>query len=71
VYGGLADSEVSEGDLRDWSHHTSAAFSMTLFPGGHLFLTTQARAILVDLHNQLGRLYATSPAAIDRASHPR
>jgi medium-chain acyl-[acyl-carrier-protein] hydrolase len=70
VYGGLADSEVNEGDLRDWSQHTSAAFRMTLFPGGHLFLTTQARAILVDLYNQLGSLPATSSAGIDAAPHP-
>ncbi|MDH6131462.1 medium-chain acyl-[acyl-carrier-protein] hydrolase [Kitasatospora sp. MAA4] len=39
VFGGTADSTVSEPELAAWSAHTSTAFSLRMLPGDHFFPT--------------------------------
>ena len=38
AYGGLADPEVSKDHLQGWGRHTSGAFRVRMFAGGHFFL---------------------------------
>jgi medium-chain acyl-[acyl-carrier-protein] hydrolase len=38
VYGGLRDVVASVQDLQKWQEHTTAAFQLRLFPGGHFFI---------------------------------
>lgn len=44
--GGLQDRHVSRADLEGWRQHTSASFSLRMFPGGHFYLNSQ-RALLL------------------------
>jgi medium-chain acyl-[acyl-carrier-protein] hydrolase len=38
AFGGLRDRKVQEPDLAAWAAQTNGAFSLCMFPGGHLFL---------------------------------
>ncbi|ANI40792.1 thioesterase II family protein [Mycolicibacterium vaccae] len=38
VLGGLADHRVEQDLLRQWEFHTDAAFTFTMFDGGHFYL---------------------------------
>ena len=38
VLGGFKDPKVSQADLEGWGKHTTAQFSMRIFPGDHFFL---------------------------------
>lgn len=59
VFGGLQDEETSQAELKAWREQTSAAFSLSLFPGDHFFLRTAQPLLLRVLTqelNQLGRM---------------
>jgi medium-chain acyl-[acyl-carrier-protein] hydrolase len=38
AFGGLGDRRVREPDLAAWAAQTNGAFSLRMFPGGHMFL---------------------------------
>jgi len=40
VFGGIGDREVPAAALPPWREHTTAAFSLHMFPGDHFFLHT-------------------------------
>ncbi len=44
--GGLHDPEVSVDNLEAWREHTTAPFSMHLFPGDHFFVHTEQTLLL-------------------------
>ncbi|TYC68230.1 thioesterase [Streptomyces sp. CB01881] len=45
---GDEDARVSSAQARDWERHTTGAFDLRVFPGGHFYLADQ-RAAVVDL----------------------
>jgi medium-chain acyl-[acyl-carrier-protein] hydrolase len=59
AFGGLHDRRVREPDLAAWAAQTEGAFSLRMFPGGHLFLneceSDVVRSIVGDLSYALGR----------------
>lgn len=46
AFGGAEDKKVSSPELEAWSAHTSAAFAVHLFPGGHFFAAHRHRPLL-------------------------
>jgi surfactin synthase thioesterase subunit len=40
VLGGLEDEDVPREKLEGWREHSTAAFSLRMFPGGHFFVNT-------------------------------
>lgn len=40
VLGGLEDEDVPREKLEGWREHSTAAFSLRMFPGGHFFIKT-------------------------------
>ncbi|MDT8914438.1 alpha/beta fold hydrolase [Amycolatopsis sp. PS_44_ISF1] len=50
---GVEDPRVSVEEARDWSAHTTGAFSLTTYPGGHFYLTAQAPAVIAALRTVL------------------
>lgn len=57
---GADDPKTTVDEARQWDQHTSAAFDLHVFPGGHFFLTEQAGRI-IDL---LQTHFRTGPAAV-------
>ena len=59
AFGGLRDRRVREPDLAAWAAQTNGAFSLRMFPGGHLFLneceSDVIRSIVGDLSCALAR----------------
>jgi medium-chain acyl-[acyl-carrier-protein] hydrolase len=53
AFGGSHDLEVNEHQLREWRHHTSASFVLKMLPGGHLFMQTEAPALLAEIDRRL------------------
>jgi len=55
AYGGMADDEVPPATVASWAEHTSGAFRLRLFDGGHFYLDDNrpgvARAVLDDLRS--------------------
>lgn len=45
AFGGAADTSVSEFELRRWGEFTLRGFVQTTFPGGHFYLTEDARQV--------------------------
>ncbi|WP_432842512.1 thioesterase II family protein [Dactylosporangium sp. CA-092794] len=43
---GDADPKVTVGEAESWREHTSAAFDLKVYPGGHFYLAKQQRAVL-------------------------
>ncbi|MEV0221364.1 alpha/beta fold hydrolase [Streptomyces sp. NPDC050704] len=43
---GDADPKAPLDDVRAWREHTSGAFAMDVFPGGHFYLTEQAPRVI-------------------------
>jgi medium-chain acyl-[acyl-carrier-protein] hydrolase len=56
--GGLDDHTVLFEDLAGWRVHTSAAFELEMFPGGHFFLQEQRSHLLSILRRRLAEHYA-------------
>lgn len=46
VFGGSNDAMVSREDLARWDHHTTAACSVQMFPGGHMFIHQEQKRVL-------------------------
>ena len=40
------DPKTSLGEAEDWRRHTSGAFDLKVFPGGHFYLSAQAPAVI-------------------------
>ncbi|NKE57569.1 thioesterase [Lentzea sp. PSKA42] len=53
AYGGMSDEEVPPATVASWAEHTSGAFRLRLFDGGHFYLEESrahvARVVLEDL----------------------
>ena len=56
AFGGLRDDVVSREQLEAWLHHTSAGFSLRMFPGDHFFLQTAQTHLLRVLSDELCQL---------------
>ena len=44
--GGLEDDHATRADLEGWRAHTTRAFLLRMFPGGHFFVNTQRTPLL-------------------------
>jgi medium-chain acyl-[acyl-carrier-protein] hydrolase len=55
VFGGIDDAVLPEEKLVPWQEHTSADFTLRIFPGNHFYLQTQEEA----LTREIERLFAT------------
>jgi medium-chain acyl-[acyl-carrier-protein] hydrolase len=55
AFGGQDDPEAGRGDVRAWCEHTSAAFTLKLFPGDHFFINAAQGPLLDALSRQLQR----------------
>jgi medium-chain acyl-[acyl-carrier-protein] hydrolase len=53
AFGGLQDEHVSRADLEAWGEHTSAPFSLHMFPGDHFYLNTGRELLLRTLARDL------------------
>lgn len=58
AYGGLADANVEERHLQDWSEQTTAGFRMRWFAGGHFYLQSSADLFLQQLEADLNEFLA-------------
>lgn len=43
---GDRDPKVTRDEAEDWSRHTTGAFALHIYPGGHFYLTDQAAALI-------------------------
>ncbi|MFJ4923935.1 thioesterase II family protein [Streptomyces sp. NPDC088725] len=53
VLTGDSDPKTTLDEAEDWRGHTTGAFDLKVFPGGHFFLSSQAPAVLAVLREQL------------------
>jgi surfactin synthase thioesterase subunit len=51
--GGLRDQYVDRADLEAWRQHTSASFSVRMFPGGHFYLNSERQRLLAAVAREL------------------
>lgn len=68
---GDADPQVTQDEARSWAEHTTGRFDMTVFPGGHFYLNSQAGAVIraiVQHMSAAGSQAAGSQAAGSRAA---
>ncbi|MFD5543032.1 thioesterase II family protein, partial [Streptomyces sp. NPDC127079] len=63
VLTGDADPKVTADEARAWQHHTTAAFDVVTFPGGHFYLTAHAAEVATTITTALtaGRSLTTPP----------
>jgi medium-chain acyl-[acyl-carrier-protein] hydrolase len=52
--GGLSDEKTPRADLEAWQRHTSGAFTLQMFPGGHFYLQGARATLLAALGKALG-----------------
>ncbi|WP_327418315.1 thioesterase II family protein [Streptomyces sp. NBC_01233] len=52
------DPKAQLDDVRAWQEHTSGAFTMEVFPGGHFYLTEQAPRLIT----RIGEVLTAAPA---------
>jgi medium-chain acyl-[acyl-carrier-protein] hydrolase len=52
--GGLSDEKATRAELEAWQRHTTGAFTLQMFPGGHFFLQSQRATLLSALGRLLG-----------------
>jgi surfactin synthase thioesterase subunit len=50
---GADDRTSTADDVLAWRQHTTGPFRSAVFPGGHFFLNTEARAVLALLEKHL------------------
>ncbi|MER6569566.1 alpha/beta fold hydrolase [Streptomyces sp. NPDC001093] len=50
---GDADPQVTLDEARAWSEHTSGAFTLGVFPGGHFYLNSRAAEVMAAIKNHL------------------
>lgn len=53
AFGGVEDDLVTEAELAAWRSHTSAAFAVRLFPGGHFYLRGAESVVAGHLQGEL------------------
>lgn len=53
VLTGDSDPKTSMDEAEDWRRHTTGAFDLKVFPGGHFYLSDQAPAVLSVLREHL------------------
>lgn len=58
---GDADPKALVDDAAAWREHTTGAFDMTVFPGGHFYLIAQAQGVLAHVSARIAEL--GTPAA--------
>jgi medium-chain acyl-[acyl-carrier-protein] hydrolase len=46
TFGGLRDSEVTQGEIEAWSRHTVGPFRVHMLPGDHFFVNTSRPSLL-------------------------
>jgi surfactin synthase thioesterase subunit len=61
AFGGTDDTSVSNSALAAWRAHTSAAFSMRLFTGGHFFVNQSRPEVIGEIGARLS--HPSSPGA--------
>ncbi len=47
------DPKTTLDEAQDWSRHTTGAFDLQVFPGGHFYLSAQAPAVIALLRKHL------------------
>lgn len=52
---GDADPQVTIDEARGWGEHTTAAFDLKVYAGGHFFLNPHAAAVLAEIRAHVGR----------------
>lgn len=57
AFGGIEDDEVSNDELEAWREHTTASFSLRIFPGDHFFIHNAKALVLQEISNKLSQLY--------------
>ncbi|HEY0474886.1 MAG TPA: alpha/beta fold hydrolase [Kribbella sp.] len=62
AFGGRADDEVSDGDLKAWSHHTTGPFEVHLLSGDHFFVNSSRATLLQLVRSKL----SWAPAPVQR-----
>jgi surfactin synthase thioesterase subunit len=62
VLTGDSDPKTTLAEARAWTGHTSGAFDLRIFPGGHFFLTDHADEVTNILSQHLGAGHARSAA---------
>jgi medium-chain acyl-[acyl-carrier-protein] hydrolase len=63
AFGSDHDPEATPSGLEAWRQHTSAAFSMKVFSGGHFYIQTEQHAVLSVLNELLAPLVDASVRA--------
>lgn len=54
IFGGLTDPKVDERVLAPWREHTTAAMTLRMFAGGHLFLQQERPRLVTSILEDLG-----------------
>jgi len=54
-FGGMEDHIVEQSVLSAWQQQTTAAFSLTMFPGGHFFVQSAREVLLQTMMQELSR----------------
>ncbi|MFH8554640.1 thioesterase II family protein [Streptomyces celluloflavus] len=62
VLTGDRDPKTTVAEAEEWRAHTTGAFDLHVFPGGHFYLTDQMPAVLDILDRHLTTVTATAPA---------
>jgi surfactin synthase thioesterase subunit len=63
---GESDPRVTVDEARDWSEHTSGAFELRIFPGGHFYLSEDWPAVARAVTENVAALTAAGESAQDR-----
>lgn len=66
AFAGDSDPKVSLAEARAWEQHTTGAFDVHVYQGGHFFLTTHQQAILRVIADQLGSPSLPDPSPANR-----
>ncbi len=53
AYGGLEDPDVSQKEIAAWRLQTTAAFELSMVPGGHFFLHTSPTGLFESINRRL------------------
>ncbi|WP_437335695.1 thioesterase II family protein [Sorangium sp. So ce394] len=62
AFGGVDDERASRADLEAWREHTSGAFRVEMFPGGHFFLRSARAPLLRSISALLDGVERSLPA---------
>ncbi len=56
--GGLEDSSAPKADLEAWQSHSSARFTVRMFPGGHFYLQNQVPALIQTIVRDIDSVFS-------------